>query len=120
MMNAPGGNAIRTMALLIAAGVAAGCQEPAVDDGDLATKQAQIDLFDHLDLSNPADNLKALIKTRASLDPTRDVVWYFEGKVYSWVKETNPFANPPARSNKTLFCIRGYNIAKAVPFTQTT
>jgi hypothetical protein len=66
----------------------------------------------HLNLSDPADNLKAWIKTRASLNPNEEVVFYWVGAAYSNVPE--PFL-PVTKTNKTLFKLEGFNVARAVP-----
>jgi hypothetical protein len=97
------------------------------DKGDVASQQAAVGppFITHLDLNNPADNLTALLKTRGSLDPTKETVYYFYGTVSSYVNETSLSVPPPPappipvapRSNKLLFLFEGYNIARIVPET---
>ena len=57
-----------------------------------------------LDLSNPADNLRALMKARASLDGADSVTW-FAGDVHAW---------EPGGNHTHLLGIEGYNVSRAV------
>lgn len=57
-----------------------------------------------LDLNSPADNLRAFLKARASLDGTDAVTW-FTGNVHAWM---------PAGAFRHLFGFEGFNVARAV------
>jgi hypothetical protein len=98
--------------LLLLAACATDDPSSGLDDDVAATSDESFVLFDHLDLSDPADNLKALIKTRASLDPNEEAVFYFKGNIYPYVPQVNvrPRPNPPA-----IFEIEGVNVARAIP-----
>jgi hypothetical protein len=58
-----------------------------------------------VNLSDPNDALRALIKTRASLKPD-DVVTWFAGDVYAW--------QPDEAARAPIFGIEGYNVARAI------
>ncbi|WP_084737511.1 DUF1838 family protein [Cystobacter ferrugineus] len=62
-----------------------------------------------LDLSKPGDTLLGFVKTRGSLDPEREVVFYWTGFIYSSVQESSL---PVTQSNKVLFKFEGYNITR--------
>jgi hypothetical protein len=57
-----------------------------------------------VNLDEPADNLRAFVKARASLDGT-DRVTYFVGTLHSW---------EPGGSSMPIFGFEGYNVARAV------
>jgi hypothetical protein len=57
-----------------------------------------------MDLANPADNMRAFLKARASLDGSDAVTW-FTGNVHSWMPEGN-FMH--------LFGFEGYNVGRAL------
>ncbi len=57
-----------------------------------------------LDLSQPQDNLRAFVKTRASLEP-EDVFFWWTGGVFSYV---------PGQRSRRLFRFEGFNVARAV------
>jgi hypothetical protein len=57
-----------------------------------------------LDLNQPQDNLRAFIKTRASLEP-EEVFFGWTGGVFSYV---------PDQRGRHLFCFAGFNVARAV------
>lgn len=57
-----------------------------------------------MDLDAPADNLRALIKARASLDPVDTVTW-FAGDVHAW---------EPGGKHTHVFGFEGYNAARAI------
>lgn len=58
------------------------------------------------DLERPQDNLSAFIKMRASLDPNQETVYYWTGRIYSYV---------PGERSVPLFDLEAYNVAKIVP-----
>ncbi|WNG27845.1 DUF1838 domain-containing protein [Cystobacter fuscus] len=62
-----------------------------------------------LDLSKPGDTLLGFVKTRGSIDPEQEVVFYWTGFIYSSVQESSL---PVTRSNKVLFKFEGYNITR--------
>ena len=68
-----------------------------------------------LDLRNDDDNLWAWRKTRASLDPNQDVVFYWVGYVYH-LKAKDPQQYGPNSRNITfespLFRFEGFNVAR--------
>jgi hypothetical protein len=65
-----------------------------------------------IDLRDPGQNLEAFVRVRASLDPEQEVVFYWTGSIYSFVKEDT---FPPARgTNTVLFSFEGFNVARAV------
>jgi hypothetical protein len=94
------------------AGLDESAADPATEPVESSTAELQGPLFEHLDLDDPADNLKAVVKMRGSLDPAAEVVFYFTGNVYSFVAETSL---PVQQTNKLLLRIEGYNIARMVP-----
>ncbi len=55
-----------------------------------------------LDLSNPADNLDAFVKMRASLDTNEVTVYYWTGRIYSYID---------GERGKPLFDLEAMNIA---------
>ena len=68
-----------------------------------------------LDLNNDADNLYAWRKTRASLDPSEEVVFYWTGYVYHY-QDKDPAFFPEGGYNvefeSPLFKFEGFNIAR--------
>lgn len=58
-----------------------------------------------LDLNNPEDNMTAFIKVRGSLDPTEEVIYYANGKIYGFVE---------GERDKPLMGFEMYNIARNV------
>ncbi len=58
-----------------------------------------------LNLDDPNDALRALIKARASLEPV-DVVTWFAGDVYPWI--------PGEAARAPIFGLEGFNVARAV------
>lgn len=58
-----------------------------------------------LDLAKPEDNLKAFIKMRASLIEGEETVYYWKGRIYSFV---------PGERSVPLFDLEAYNIARIV------
>lgn len=58
-----------------------------------------------MNLNDPNDALRALMKVRASLEPA-DVVTWFAGDVYAWI--------PGEAAREAVFGLEGYNIARAV------
>ena len=66
-----------------------------------------------LNLNDDADNLYAWRKTRASLDPNQDVVFYWQGYVYNVVEQDE--RNYPRESitfEEPLFKFEGFNVAR--------
>ncbi len=62
-------------------------------------------LAQKLDLARPEDNLKAFIKMRASLVEGEETVYYWKGRIYSYL---------PAERSVPLFDLEAYNIARVV------
>jgi hypothetical protein len=60
-------------------------------------------LMGQLDLSKPADNLEAFVKMRASLNLEEETVYYWTGRIYSYV---------PGERSVPLFDLEAYNIAR--------
>jgi len=58
-----------------------------------------------LDLQNPADNMRAFMKARASLDGA-DIVTWFTGNVHAWI--------PGGKFRPFLLAFEGYNVARGV------
>ena len=68
-----------------------------------------------LDLNHPQDNVYAWRKTRASLDPEEDVIFYWQGYIYH-ARDKEP-QDYPARGyrvnfEKPLFKFEGFNVAR--------
>jgi hypothetical protein len=103
--------------ILACAGLAAGCSASDSgadgDDGPTTASADGVTVIERLDLTKPADNLKAFVKVRGSLDPQQEVVFYWSGTIYSLVAEPNVF--PPQKTNKRLFRFEGFNVARFVP-----
>lgn len=57
-------------------------------------------------LENSENNLKAFVKTRASLDSNEHTVYYWEGTIYSYIK---------GEQSKPLFNLKACSVARAVP-----
>lgn len=92
--------------------VTSGCVNEGVTQGEpeaVDSTEQELRFFDHLDLDVPADNLKALMKVRGSLDPNKETIFYFKGVIYSLVQEQ---VFPAQKSNKKLFTFEGFNIAR--------
>ncbi|EYF02038.1 DUF1838 family protein [Chondromyces apiculatus] len=65
-----------------------------------------------LDLTDPADNLLAFAKTRGSLDPAEEVVFYWSGSLYRFLP-ADPAAPPAGFSSGTpILRFEGYNISR--------
>ncbi len=68
-----------------------------------------------LDLYNSADNLYAWRKTRGSLDPNEDVIFYWQGFVYPY-QDKDPRRFAPQAYNveleAPLFSFEGFNVAR--------
>ena len=67
-----------------------------------------------LDLETYEDNLKAFIKTRGSLNPEEEIVFYWDGYIYK-----HEFADPEAYPQTSYFSdpilrFEGFNIARFV------
>lgn len=58
-----------------------------------------------MDLSQPADSLRAFVRARASLEP-EDVVFWWTGNIYSLI---------PGERSQHLFQFEGYNIGRIEP-----
>lgn len=58
-----------------------------------------------MDLKQPEQSLKAMIKFRGSLDPTEETVYWWSGSIYSLI---------PEQSSKHLFNLEGYNISRMI------
>lgn len=86
------------------------CPEPVQCPGD-STGETRT-----LDLSQDNDNTYAWVKTRASLDPEEEVIFYWVGYVYA--QQPKDQADYP-RGNFTfeypLFRFEGFNVARFVP-----
>ncbi len=57
-----------------------------------------------IDLSDPQQNMRAFLKTRASLDPADETVVWFGGDVW----------RQPGGVTRPLFGFEGYNIGRVV------
>ncbi len=75
------------------------CGTPAVLDKPAMGKVSTL----KLDLSKPSDNLKAFVKMRASLDTNEVTVFYWTGRIYSYI---------PGERAQPLFDMEAMNIAR--------
>jgi hypothetical protein len=89
----------------------AGAGESFPSEGDTSSTSEALHAH-RIDFNDPAENLKAFVKVRGSLDPNEEVVFYWTGNIYSFVPEAT---FPPTKTNKNLFKFEGYNIARFVP-----
>lgn len=101
-------SAISAMAILVSISASGCATEPVTVEKDVSESQAELfqSPFEHLDLNDPADNLKALVKMRTSLDPNEEAVFYFVGNIYTMIPQV-PRAAP-------LLKIEGVNVARTI------
>lgn len=66
-----------------------------------------------VNLANSADNLYAWRKTRASLDPEEEVVFYWQGYIYNLTeKDPSDYPGGPPSFESPLFKFEGFNVAR--------
>lgn len=67
-----------------------------------------------LDLDDPDDNLHGFLKSRGSLDPDEDVVFYWTGTIYL-AQDVDPLAAPENDFPGPILRFEGFNIARFEP-----
>ena len=113
-------------ALLLLLIISSACNESKLDQtsiigAKLDPEMSEIDKSDRnqtpilLDLSKPSDNLYAWRKTRASLDPQEDVIFYWQGYIYHQRNKDSrqfPQGGYNVDFESPLFKFEGFNVAR--------